>query len=110
MYFVSHFGHAKVYETSVWTLCFQILAKTMPLSIKLYVVCVVWKSIVIPLFSKFYIQGPWGGSANGAGTKHEPVKPAFRGRQFPFGAFNFGFTGLITWYFPDKPSRTWLKC
>ena len=29
MYFVSPFGHAKVYETSVWTPCFQILAKTM---------------------------------------------------------------------------------
>ena len=29
MYFVSHFGHAKVYETSVWTPCFQNLAKTM---------------------------------------------------------------------------------
>ena len=29
MYFVSQFGHAKVYETSVWTPCFQILAKTM---------------------------------------------------------------------------------
>ena len=30
MYFVPHFGHAKVYETSIWTPCFQILAKTMP--------------------------------------------------------------------------------
>ena len=29
MYFVPHFGHAKVYETSIWTPCFQILAKTM---------------------------------------------------------------------------------
>ena len=29
MYLVSHFGHAKVYETSVWTPCFQILAKIM---------------------------------------------------------------------------------
>ena len=27
--FVPHFGHPKVYETSVWTRCFQILAKTM---------------------------------------------------------------------------------
>ena len=27
--FVPHFGHPKVYETSVWTHCFQILAKTM---------------------------------------------------------------------------------
>ena len=29
MYFVSHFGHAKVYETSIWTPCFQISAKTL---------------------------------------------------------------------------------
>ena len=29
MYFVPHFGHAQVYETSIWTPCFQILAKTM---------------------------------------------------------------------------------
>ena len=29
MYFVPHFGHAKVYETSIWTPCFQISAKTM---------------------------------------------------------------------------------
>ena len=29
MYFVPHFGHAKVCETSIWTPCFQILAKTM---------------------------------------------------------------------------------
>ena len=29
MYLVPHFGHAKVYETSIWTPCFQILAKTM---------------------------------------------------------------------------------
>ena len=29
MYFVPHFGHAEVYETSIWTPCFQILAKTM---------------------------------------------------------------------------------
>ena len=30
MYFVPHFGHAKVYETSVcMTACFQILAKTI---------------------------------------------------------------------------------
>ena len=29
MYFVPHFGHRKVYETSIWTPCFQILAKTM---------------------------------------------------------------------------------
>ena len=29
MYFVPHYGHAKVYETSIWTPCFQILAKTM---------------------------------------------------------------------------------
>ena len=27
--FVPHFGHPKVYETFVWTHCFQILAKTM---------------------------------------------------------------------------------
>ena len=30
MYFVPHFGHAKVYETSIWTPCFQISAKTLP--------------------------------------------------------------------------------
>ena len=24
-----HFGHAKVYETSIWTPCFQISAKTL---------------------------------------------------------------------------------
>ena len=29
MYFVLHFGHAKVYETYIWTPYFQILAKTM---------------------------------------------------------------------------------
>ena len=29
MYFVPQFGHAKVYETSIWTPCFQILTKTM---------------------------------------------------------------------------------
>ena len=29
MYLVPHFGHAQVYETSIWTICFQILAKTM---------------------------------------------------------------------------------
>ena len=29
MYFVPHFGHVKVYETSIWTPCFQILAKTL---------------------------------------------------------------------------------
>ena len=29
MYFVPHFGHAKVYGTSIWTPCFQILAKAM---------------------------------------------------------------------------------
>ena len=29
MYFVPHFGHAKVYETSIWTPCFQISAKTL---------------------------------------------------------------------------------
>ena len=29
MYFVPYSGHAKVYETFIWTLCFQILAKTM---------------------------------------------------------------------------------
>ena len=27
--FVQHIGHPKVYETFVWTPCFQILAKTM---------------------------------------------------------------------------------
>ena len=27
--FVPHFGHTKVYETFVWTPCFQILAKTI---------------------------------------------------------------------------------
>ena len=27
--FVPHFGHPKVYETFVWTPCFQILAMTM---------------------------------------------------------------------------------
>ena len=32
MYFVPHFGHAKVYETSIWTPCFQISAKTLPVS------------------------------------------------------------------------------
>ena len=31
MYLVPHFGHAKVYETSIWTPCFQILTKTMHL-------------------------------------------------------------------------------
>ena len=30
MFFVPHFGHAKVYETSIWTPCFQISAKTLP--------------------------------------------------------------------------------
>ena len=30
MYFVPQVGHAKVFETSIWTPCFQILAKTMP--------------------------------------------------------------------------------
>ena len=29
MYFVPQFGHAKVYETSIWTPCFQISAKTL---------------------------------------------------------------------------------
>ena len=29
MFFVPHFGHAKVYETSIWTPCFQISAKTL---------------------------------------------------------------------------------
>ena len=29
MYFVPHLGHAKVYETSIWTPCFQISAKTL---------------------------------------------------------------------------------
>ena len=29
MYFVPHFGRAKVYETSIMTPCFQILAKTL---------------------------------------------------------------------------------
>ena len=29
MNIVPHFGHPKVYETFVWTHCFQILAKTM---------------------------------------------------------------------------------
>ena len=29
MNFVPHFGHAKLYETSIWTPCFQISAKTM---------------------------------------------------------------------------------
>ena len=29
MYFVPHFGHAEVYETSIWTPCFQISAKTL---------------------------------------------------------------------------------
>ena len=29
MYFIPHFGHTKVCETSIWTPCFQILAKTM---------------------------------------------------------------------------------
>ena len=32
MYFVPHFGHAKVYETSIWTPCFQISAKTLILT------------------------------------------------------------------------------
>ena len=32
MYFVPHFGHAKVYETSIWTPCFQLSAKTLPRS------------------------------------------------------------------------------
>ena len=27
--FVPHFGHPKVYETFIWTPCFQILAKTL---------------------------------------------------------------------------------
>ena len=27
--FVPHFGHAKVYGTSIWTPCFQISAKTL---------------------------------------------------------------------------------
>ena len=35
MYLVPHFGHSKVYETSVWTPCFQILAKTMTASLYL---------------------------------------------------------------------------
>ena len=26
---VPHFGHPEVYETFIWTPCFQILAKTM---------------------------------------------------------------------------------
>ena len=30
MYFVPRFVHAKVYETSIWTPCFQISAKTLP--------------------------------------------------------------------------------
>ena len=29
MIFVPQFGHAKVYETSIWTPCLEILAKTM---------------------------------------------------------------------------------
>ena len=29
MYFVPHFGHVPVYETSIWTPCFQISAKTL---------------------------------------------------------------------------------
>ena len=29
MYFEPHFGHAKVYETSIWEPCFQISAKTL---------------------------------------------------------------------------------
>ena len=33
MYFVPCFGHAKVYETSIWTPCFQISAKTLALGI-----------------------------------------------------------------------------
>ena len=33
MYFVPHFGHAKVYETSIWTPCFQISAKTLGWSV-----------------------------------------------------------------------------
>ena len=36
MYFVPHFGHAKVYEASIWTSCFQISAKTLVIMIPLY--------------------------------------------------------------------------
>ena len=32
MFFVPHFGHAKVYETSIWTPCIQISAKTLLLA------------------------------------------------------------------------------
>ena len=35
MYFVPHFGHAKVFETSIWTPCFQISAKTL-LKLKIF--------------------------------------------------------------------------
>ena len=33
MFIAPHFGHAKVYETSFWTPCFKILAKTMVLGV-----------------------------------------------------------------------------
>ena len=36
MYFVPHFGHTKVYETSIWTPCFQIMAKTMFSGLKVF--------------------------------------------------------------------------
>ena len=39
MNFVQHFGHPEVCETSVWTACFQILAKTLSLSIGRVKVC-----------------------------------------------------------------------
>ena len=35
MYFVPRFGHAKVYETSIWTPCFQISAKTLDTTVLL---------------------------------------------------------------------------
>ena len=55
MYFVPHFGHAKVYETSIWTPCFQILAKTMVTStthsniLEEITFIPFWKNVIIAL-------------------------------------------------------------
>ena len=51
MYFVPHFGHAKVYENSIWTPCFQILAKTM---LYMALISCAKKMLLIPVGGYFY--------------------------------------------------------
>ena len=57
--FAPHFGHPKVYETSVWTPCFQILAKTMIGSIRYFSSKLHLKQVNFVMKDLFHIEKYW---------------------------------------------------